>query len=119
MQHNVWLDDAFDRARQLYLSHYRSIPKSLERATAHKLMTAMLNGDERFVEPTPQSLQNLTLESVKDAVMNQFVGGNMEVFNHLLVNHTYYIWIQVFLHLKGACLYSSGKHCWGLLRGGD
>ncbi|CAK7348928.1 unnamed protein product [Dovyalis caffra] len=79
LEHSVWLDDAFDRARQLYLSYYRSIPKSLERATAHKLMTAMLNGDERFVEPTPQSLQNLTLNSVKDAVMNQFVGGNMEV----------------------------------------
>ncbi|XP_037492407.1 stromal processing peptidase, chloroplastic [Jatropha curcas] len=79
LEHSVWLDDAFDRARQLYLSYYRSIPKSLERATAHKLMKAMLNGDERFVEPTPQSLQNLTLKSVKDAVMNQFVGGNMEV----------------------------------------
>ncbi|KAL3604799.1 hypothetical protein D5086_005658 [Populus alba] len=79
LEHSVWLDDAFDRARQLYLSYYRSIPKSLERATAHKLMTAMLNGDERFIEPTPQSLQNLTLKSVKDAVMNQFVGGNMEV----------------------------------------
>ncbi|EEF45995.1 pitrilysin, putative [Ricinus communis] len=79
LEHSVWLDDAFDRARQLYLSYYRSIPKSLERATAHKLMTAMLNGDERFVEPTPQSLENLTLKSVKDAVMNQFVGDNMEV----------------------------------------
>ncbi|CAN1837818.1 Stromal processing peptidase, chloroplastic [Linum perenne] len=79
LENSVWLDDAFDRARQLYLSYYRSIPKSLERATAHKLMTAMLNGDERFIEPSPQSLQNLTLDSVKDAVMNQFVGGNMEV----------------------------------------
>lgn len=79
LEHSVWLDDAFDRARQLYLSYYRSIPKSLERATAHKLMLAMLNGDERFVEPTPHSLQNLTLESVKDAVMTQFVCDNMEV----------------------------------------
>ncbi|KAK9270819.1 hypothetical protein L1049_026405 [Liquidambar formosana] len=79
LEHSVWLDDAFDRARQLYLSYYRSIPKSLERSTAHKLMLAMLNGDERFVEPTPTSLKNLTLQSVKDAVMNQFVGDNMEV----------------------------------------
>ncbi|KAK6277552.1 hypothetical protein POUND7_017875 [Theobroma cacao] len=79
LEHSVWLDDAFDRARQLYLSYYRSIPKSLERSTAHKLMLAMMNGDERFVEPTPKSLQNLTLKSVKDAVMNQFVGDNMEV----------------------------------------
>ncbi|KAL1833643.1 hypothetical protein ACET3Z_003294 [Daucus carota] len=79
LEHSVWLDEAFDRARQLYLSYYRSIPKSLERSTAHKLMQAMLNGDERFVEPTPQSLQNLNLQCVKDAVMNQFVSDNMEV----------------------------------------
>ncbi|XP_023635499.1 stromal processing peptidase, chloroplastic isoform X2 [Capsella rubella] len=79
LERSVWLEDAFDRARQLYLSYFRSIPKSLERATAHKLMIAMLNGDERFVEPTPKSLQKLNLESVKDAVMSHFVGDNMEV----------------------------------------
>ncbi|XP_016500156.1 stromal processing peptidase, chloroplastic isoform X1 [Nicotiana tabacum] len=79
LEHSVWLDDAFDRAKQLYLSYYRSIPKSLERSTAHKLMLAMLNGDERFVEPTPHSLQSLTLESVRAAVMDQFVSDNMEV----------------------------------------
>ncbi|XP_068653506.1 stromal processing peptidase, chloroplastic-like [Aristolochia californica] len=79
LEHSVWLEDAFDRAIQVYLSYYRSVPKSLERSTAHKLMLAMLNGDERFVEPTPQSLQKLTLQSVKDAVMNQFVTDNMEV----------------------------------------
>lgn len=79
LEQSVWLDDAFDRAKQLYLSYYRSIPKSLERSTAHKLMIAMLDGDERFVEPTPNSLQQLTLEQVKDAVMSQFVSDNMEV----------------------------------------
>ncbi|KAI8538976.1 hypothetical protein RHMOL_Rhmol09G0145100 [Rhododendron molle] len=79
LEHSVWLEDAFDRARQLYLSYYRSIPKSLERSIAHKLLIAMLNGDERFVEPTPKSLDNLTLESVRGAVMNQFVSNNMEV----------------------------------------
>ncbi|RZC65954.1 hypothetical protein C5167_009648 [Papaver somniferum] len=79
LEHSVWLEDAFDRARQLYFSYYRSIPKSLERSTAHKIMLAMLNGDERFVEPTPQSLQKLTLQTVKDAVMSQFFGDNMEV----------------------------------------
>ncbi|KAI8567810.1 hypothetical protein RHMOL_Rhmol02G0150600 [Rhododendron molle] len=79
MQHSVWLDDAFDRARQLYPSYYSSIPKSLEQSIAYKLLLAMLNGDECFVEPTPESLENLTLESVRDAVMNQFVTYNMEV----------------------------------------
>jgi hypothetical protein len=82
-------------------------------------MTAMLNGDERFIEPTPQSLQNLTLKSVKDAVMNQFVGGNMEVCDYLLVNPAYHMWIQIFHHIKIACLYCSGQYCWGFLGGGD
>eukprot|EP00268_Persea_americana_P007317 TRINITY_DN1270_c2_g1_i2.p1 TRINITY_DN1270_c2_g1~~TRINITY_DN1270_c2_g1_i2.p1 ORF type:complete len:1245 (-),score=273.98 TRINITY_DN1270_c2_g1_i2:1667-5401(-) len=79
LEHSVWLEDAFDRAIQVYSSYYRSVPKSLERSTARKLMMAMLNGDERFVEPTPESLQKLSLQVVKDAVMNQFVGDNMEV----------------------------------------
>lgn len=116
LQHSVWLDDAFDRARQLYLSYYRSIPKSLERSTAHKLMLAMLNGDERFVEPTPPSLENLTLQSVKDAVMNQFVGNNMEVHIYLLLDllceHHYNL-------VNGACFHCTGEYCRGLLRGGD
>jgi hypothetical protein len=90
-QHNVWLEDAFNRATQLYLSYYRSIPKSLERSTAHKLMLAMLNHDERFVEPSPHSLQKLTLQSVKNAVMNQFVGGNMEVCELLFPSCTSFL----------------------------
>lgn len=97
-QHSVWLEDAFDRARQLYLSYFRSIPKSLERSTAHKLMLAMLNGDERFVEPTPTSLQNLTLECVKDAVMSQFVCDNMEVqyvFAFILVYEAFIVIFDV------------------------
>lgn len=59
--------------------HRRSLQPSLERSTAHRLMLAILNHDERFVELSPCSLQKLTLQSVKYAVMNQFVGGNMEV----------------------------------------
>lgn len=104
MQHSVWLDDAFDRARQLYLSYYRSIPKSLERSTAHKLMVAMLDGDERFTEPTPNSLENLTLQSVKDAVMNQFFGDNMEVC---------YYYTECIVILP---LYSNAKICFMFFR---
>lgn len=79
LQHNVWLDDALDRAKQLYLSHYRSMPKSLERATAHRLMRAMFKDEERFIEPSPQAIERLTLPVVREAVMRQLVAGNMEV----------------------------------------
>ncbi|BBN04418.1 stromal processing peptidase, chloroplastic [Marchantia polymorpha subsp. ruderalis] len=79
LEHNVWLEDALDRAKQLYLSHYRSMPKSLERATAHRLMRAMFKGEERFIEPSPQAIERLSLSVVKEAVMKQLVTGNMEV----------------------------------------
>ncbi|KAJ7516395.1 hypothetical protein O6H91_22G056800 [Diphasiastrum complanatum] len=79
LEHNVWLEEALDRAKQLYLSHYRAMPKSLERATAHHLMRAMLGGEERFIEPSPQTIEKLTLPVVRTAVMEQLVTGNMEV----------------------------------------
>lgn len=79
LEQNAWMEDAFDRAKQLYLTYYRAMPKSLERATAHRLMRVMLDGEERFIEPSPQSLQKLTLPVVKDAVMQQLITSNMEV----------------------------------------
>jgi len=79
LEHNVWLDDALDRAKQLYLSHYRAMPKSLERATAHRLMRAMFNSEERFIEPSPEAIEKLTLPIVREAVMKQLVPSNMEV----------------------------------------
>jgi hypothetical protein len=79
LEHNIWLDDALDRAKQLYLSHYRAMPKSLERATAHRLMRAMFNSEERFIEPSPEAIENLTLPIVREAVMKQLVPSNMEV----------------------------------------
>ncbi|EXB88270.1 putative zinc protease pqqL [Morus notabilis] len=78
LEQSIWLEDAFDRARQLLLSNFQSNLKSLEQSTARKLMLAMLE-DERFIEPTQKSLKNLTLQSVKDASLNKFIGNNIEV----------------------------------------
>lgn len=55
------------------------MPKSLERATAHRLMRAMFNSEERFIEPSPQAIDKLTLPVVREAVMKQLVPSNMEV----------------------------------------
>ncbi|KAK9045626.1 hypothetical protein V6N11_051535 [Hibiscus sabdariffa] len=56
-----------------------SIPKNLECSRTHKLILAMRNGDERFVELIPKSLRNLVLKSVKGAVMIQFASDNMKI----------------------------------------
>lgn len=79
LEHNIWMEDALDRAKQLYLTYYRAMPKSLERSTANRLMRTMLGGEGRFVEPSPQALQNLSLSIVKNAVLQQLVTEDMEV----------------------------------------
>ncbi len=41
-----WEEGAMDRAKQMYLSHYRALSKGLERATAGRIMAAMLGDDK-------------------------------------------------------------------------
>ena len=40
-----WEESAMERAKQMYLSHYRSLSKGLERATADRVMSCMLGPD--------------------------------------------------------------------------
>ncbi|KAI8464353.1 MAG: LuxS/MPP-like metallohydrolase [Monoraphidium minutum] len=74
-----WEDAALERAKQVFVSSYRTTAKSLERATADRIMTAMLGGDRRFRDPLPDEVEALTLEGVRDAVMQQLHAGNIEV----------------------------------------
>lgn len=43
----AWEVDAMERAKSLYMSHYRALPKSLERASADRIMNAMMGQDRR------------------------------------------------------------------------
>ncbi len=40
-----WEQSAMERAKQMWLSHYRALGKGLERATADRIMTSMLGPD--------------------------------------------------------------------------
>jgi hypothetical protein len=42
-----WEAGAMERAKQMYGSHWRSLGKGLERATADRVMAAMLGPDRR------------------------------------------------------------------------
>ncbi|GJP40170.1 hypothetical protein CLOM_g24450 [Closterium sp. NIES-68] len=79
LQHPAWDEDALERAKQAYLSFYRSLPKSLERLTASKLMGAMFDGDTRLLDPHPAIVSNLSLDTVRHAVMQQLLSGNIEL----------------------------------------
>jgi hypothetical protein len=63
----------------VYLSHYRTQQKSLERATAMRLMEVMLGPDRRFLDPCPEEVAALTLAPARRAVQAQLFTDNLEV----------------------------------------
>lgn len=50
-----WEEGAMDRAKQMYVSHFRALSKGLERATAGRVMAAML-GPDKSAPPLPPAL---------------------------------------------------------------
>jgi predicted Zn-dependent peptidase len=74
-----WEEMAMERSKQMYISHYRSLPKSLERQTGDYIMSAMSGEDRRFRDPSPEEIGGLTLDGLREAVMHQLVSGNLEV----------------------------------------
>jgi predicted Zn-dependent peptidase len=74
-----WEAAAMERSKQMYLSHYRSLAKSFERASADRIMAAMMGDDRRFRDPNPEEISALSLEGMRDAVMAQLHPANIEV----------------------------------------
>jgi predicted Zn-dependent peptidase len=75
----AWEEGAADRARQVYASHARSLDKSLERATSDRVVSAMLGGDRRFVDASPEEVNALTLGGMRAAVGAQLAPQHVEV----------------------------------------
>ena len=74
-----WEEAAMERSKQMYVSHYRALPKSLERATADRIMQSMLGNDRRFRDPSTEEVAALTLDAMKENVMAQLHAGNLEI----------------------------------------
>jgi len=75
-----WDELAMERAKQAFLTSTKSIQKSLERATAERIITSMLGSTERrFRDPTQEEVEALTLEGMRGAVMSLFHTHNLEV----------------------------------------
>lgn len=47
-----WEDSAVHRAKQMFLSHYKSLHKSLERETADRIMGAMFGPSRQVLCPS-------------------------------------------------------------------
>ena len=48
-----WTEGALYRAKQAFRSHYLSLPKSLERSTADRILTSMLGSDRCLKSSAP------------------------------------------------------------------
>jgi predicted Zn-dependent peptidase len=75
----LWEENAMERARQMFRSHYAGMPKSLERAIGDRTMNAMLGADRRWVDSSPEEIDATTLEAACRIVSEQLVSGNLEV----------------------------------------
>lgn len=74
-----WEESAMERAKQMFVSHYRSLAKTLERATADRVVSAMMGPDRRVRDPTPEEIGALSLEAMQRAIMRQLQANNIEV----------------------------------------
>jgi predicted Zn-dependent peptidase len=74
-----WDESALGRAKQMYVTHVRALPKSLERATAARLMAAMTGNDRRLLDPSEAEIAAVTLAAARDAVSAQLACGALEL----------------------------------------
>ncbi|GLC34133.1 hypothetical protein PLESTB_000841000 [Pleodorina starrii] len=75
-----WEEGAMERAKLAFLASVKSVHKSLERATSDRVRDAMLGRTERcFRDPTPEELEALTLEGMREAVSELLTAGNFEI----------------------------------------
>lgn len=79
LEQPCWEEAAMERAKQIWVSHHRSLTKSLERATADRVMESMLGPERRFRDPTPEEIQALSLEGMREAVMAMLHPQNVEI----------------------------------------
>ena len=72
-------ESAFERAKQSHMSNYRGINGSLERTTSDRLLRALLDNDNRFLEPSIEELEALSSSEALRAIRAQLVAPNLEV----------------------------------------
>jgi predicted Zn-dependent peptidase len=74
-----WEQDALGRSKQHYRSTHESLLKNLENLSSQRLSEAMTGSDERFVSIDVDSVNDITLEEAKSAVMSQLYPENLEL----------------------------------------
>lgn len=74
-----WEEDALGRSKQSYRSAHESLQKNLEGKSTETIMEAMTNLDKRFLSVDVATVNSITLEDAKKAIMSQLSPQNIEI----------------------------------------
>ena len=74
-----WEQDALGRSQQSYRTAHESMTKSLEGKSTELLMSTMTSNDTRFLSMDIPTINSITLEDAKKAVLSQLHPSNLEV----------------------------------------
>jgi len=74
-----WEEDALGRSKQSYRSAHESLNKSLEGKSTEMIMAAMTDNDDRYLSIDVDTVNAVTLEDAKNAVMSQLHPSNLEI----------------------------------------
>ena len=74
-----WEEDALGRSKQSYRSSHESLQKNLEGKSTESIMEAMSNNDERFLSVDVDTVNAVTLDDARSAIMSQLLPENIEI----------------------------------------
>lgn len=74
-----WEEDALGRSKSSFRTTHESLLKNLENLSTERIMEAMTNDDDRFLSIDVDSVNDITLEDAKNAVMSQMSPSNLEI----------------------------------------
>jgi predicted Zn-dependent peptidase len=74
-----WEEDALGRSKSSYRTAHESLGKSLEGKSTEMVMDAVTSGDERFLSIDVDTVNAVTLEDAKNAVMSQLRPKDLEI----------------------------------------
>jgi len=74
-----WEEDALGRSKQSYRSAHESLQKNLEGKSTETIMEAMTDCDQRFLSLDVDTVNAVTLDDAKKAIMSQLLPPDLEL----------------------------------------
>jgi len=74
-----WEEDALGRSKQSFRAAHESLQKNLEGKSTEVIMEAMTNHDERFLSVDVDTVNSVSLDEAKSAIMSQLLPSNIDI----------------------------------------